>query len=175
MSHTVYIGIGSNIGDREKYLQQALVQLNKHEEVSVTNISSIYETDPVGYTNQAAFLNMAAELKTELPPLELLNVLQKIEHHLNRKREIHWGPRTIDLDILLYNDENIESEKLKIPHPHMYERAFVLIPLYEVNSNLILKTVNQPIGEIITELPDKEGVRLWKKNNGVGEFGLLES
>jgi 2-amino-4-hydroxy-6-hydroxymethyldihydropteridine diphosphokinase len=175
MSHKVYIGIGSNIGDREGYLKKALAYLHKQEGIRVTNVSSIYETDPVGYTDQDSFLNMAAELETLLSPEELLTILQKNELDLNRKREIHWGPRTIDLDILLYNDENIESEQLKIPHPRMHERAFVLIPLYEVNPKLILKTVNQPIEKTIAELQDKEGVRLWKRKNGVGEFGLLES
>lgn len=88
----------------------------------MTDISSIYETDPVGYTDQDLFLNMAAAVKTSLSPFELLDLTQRIEKELGRKRDIRWGPRTADLDILLYNRENIETEQLIVPHPRMHER-----------------------------------------------------
>src|SRR5690606_2646857 len=124
--------IGSNIGDRLRHLQESVKALHSQEGIEVTAVSSIYETEPIGYIGQADFLNMAVELQTDLDPYALLNVCQQIEYDQGRKRLIRWGPRTIDLDILLYNNENIESENLIIPHPRMQERAFVLVPLFEI-------------------------------------------
>ncbi|MHA7768264.1 2-amino-4-hydroxy-6-hydroxymethyldihydropteridine diphosphokinase [Bacillus atrophaeus] len=167
MNNTAYIALGSNIGDRESYLRQAVVLLQQHEAVTVTKVSSIYETDPVGYEAQDEFLNMAAEIKTSLTPFELLDLTQGIESELGRKRDIRWGPRTADLDILLYNRENIETEQLIVPHPRMYERLFVLAPLKEicpqVENNKISAETNQ------------EGVRVWKQKSGVDEFVHSES
>ncbi|KYD05599.1 2-amino-4-hydroxy-6-hydroxymethyldihydropteridine diphosphokinase [Bacillus atrophaeus] len=167
MNNTAYIALGSNIGDRESYLRQAVVLLHQHEAVTVTKVSSIYETDPVGYEAQDEFLNMAAEIKTSLTPFELLDLTQSIESELGRKRDIRWGPRTADLDILLYNRENIETEQLIVPHPRMYERLFVLAPLKEiclqVENNKISAETNQ------------EGVRVWKQKSGVDEFVHSES
>ncbi|MCY9110651.1 2-amino-4-hydroxy-6-hydroxymethyldihydropteridine diphosphokinase [Bacillus atrophaeus] len=167
MNNTAYIALGSNIGDRESYLRQAVVLLQQHEAVTVTKVSSIYETDPVGYEAQDEFLNMAAEIKTSLTPFELLDLTQSIESELGRKRDIRWGPRTADLDILLYNRENIETEQLIVPHPRMYERLFVLAPLKEifpqVENNKISAETNQ------------EGVRVWKQKSGVDEFVHSES
>src|SRR5699024_4742896 len=98
--------------------------------------SSIYETPPVGYTNQGHFLNMFIAVKTSLSAIKLLDVCQCIEQQLGRKREIRFGPRTIDLDILIYNEENIKTDRLIVPHPRMHERAFVLIPLVEIAQHL---------------------------------------
>src|SRR5699024_9732614 len=124
-----YIGLGSNIEPKEQYLLQAIEQLKSHKEISVTKISSIYETPPVGYTDQNTFLNMTLEIETSLKNIELLRACQAIEKNLDRERTIKNGPRTIDLDILLFNHEYRELDGLEIPHPRMKERAFVLVPL----------------------------------------------
>lgn len=160
MGNNVYLSVGTNIGDRENNIKQALILLEKHPNINKEKMSSIYETDPVGLTEQPKFLNGVLEISTSLSPLELLDYTQKIEKELGRKRDIKWGPRTIDLDILLYNQENIETKRLTIPHPHMYERAFVMIPLLEVNPNL-------KIDFDIEKCPDKSGVRIW--NQYIGE------
>ena len=170
MENTAFIAIGSNIGDRLRYLKDGIKQLNAHDKIKVVNASSVYETDPVGFTDQDAFLNMVIQVKTALGPYELLDELLLIEEKLGRKREIKWGPRTLDLDILLYNQENIESEKLIVPHPRMHERAFVLVPLLEIDSHIKLP------GMVPQDYyPDREGVRIWKRKNGEDVFALFGS
>lgn len=154
-----YLSLGSNMGDRLDMLKQAVRYLMDETEIEVVGISSLYETDPVGFTEQAAFLNMAVHIKTSLTALELLDVCQAIEQRLDRKRIVHWGPRTIDLDILLYNQDHMETERLTLPHPRMHERSFVLIPLLELN----------PALEGF-ENPDPQGVRLWKTYDGIDTF-----
>ncbi|MFY4777255.1 2-amino-4-hydroxy-6-hydroxymethyldihydropteridine diphosphokinase [Metabacillus sp. RGM 3146] len=175
MRHTCYLGLGSNIGNRENYLKMAIESLKNEPAVKVGRLSSIYETDPVGYVDQEPFLNMAAEVFTSLKPEELLDVTRSIEEKLGRKRDIKWGPRTLDLDILLYNHENIETEQLIVPHPRMSERAFVLIPLKEVYPHVNIPNCSKPISVIIDQLSDKEGVRLWKLKNGEDAFGPTEN
>ncbi|QGQ43957.1 2-amino-4-hydroxy-6-hydroxymethyldihydropteridine diphosphokinase [Metabacillus sediminilitoris] len=175
MKNEAYVALGSNMGNREDYLLKAIQKLNLHPLIDVVNFSSIYETDPIGYTDQAEFLNMVIKLNTDLSAFELLHVLQNTETLLNRKREVKWGPRTLDLDILLYNHENIVAEQLIVPHPRMHERAFVLIPLYEINQNISIPTLEESLSTIIDQLSDKEGVRIWKQKNGVDVFALLES
>ncbi|MBY8914712.1 2-amino-4-hydroxy-6-hydroxymethyldihydropteridine diphosphokinase [Bacillus sp. YC2] len=167
MNNTAYIGLGSNIGDRERYLRQAVAMLGQHQHVTVTKVSSIYETDPVGYEDQDQFLNMAVEIKTSLSPFALLDLTQSIEAELGRTREVRWGPRTADLDILLYNRENIETEQLIVPHPRMYERLFVLAPLKEI--------CPQADNITISAETNQEGVRVWKQKSGVDEFVHSES
>ncbi|HZH59047.1 MAG TPA: 2-amino-4-hydroxy-6-hydroxymethyldihydropteridine diphosphokinase [Metabacillus sp.] len=175
MKNQAYIALGSNMGDRERYLIDAIKKIHQQPDIKVVNISSIYETDPVGYTEQDQFLNMVIYVNTDLTAFQLLSMLQEIEKQLNRKREIKWGPRTLDLDILLFNHENIEAEQLIVPHPRMHERAFVLIPLYELNQDVSIPNVDESILTIIDQLHDKEGVRIWKQKNGVDVFALLES
>ncbi|MFS3916394.1 2-amino-4-hydroxy-6-hydroxymethyldihydropteridine diphosphokinase [Bacillus australimaris] len=167
MNNTAYIALGSNIGKKETYLKEAVKKLHEHPEVQVELISSIYETTPVGYENQDDFLNMAVKISTSLRPEKLLSLTQKIEQELGRTREVRWGPRTADLDILLYNRENIETEQLVVPHPRMYERLFVLVPMSEICPE---------IGEVqINAVTDQEGVSIWKKTCGVEEFVHTES
>ena len=170
MENTAYISLGSNIGNRYDNLVNAINQLVSYPVIRLVNISSVYETDPVGYVDQDLFLNMVIKVQTSLSALELLDLCLKIEVELGRKREIKWGPRTIDLDILTFNQENIESEKLHVPHPRMLERAFVLVPLVEIDENLRLPGVDKPLNILLDELPDKEGVRLWKRKNGEDVF-----
>ncbi|ARD54787.1 2-amino-4-hydroxy-6-hydroxymethyldihydropteridine diphosphokinase [Bacillus aerophilus] len=167
MNNTAYIALGSNIGKKETYLKEAVKKLHEHPEVQVELISSIYETAPVGYENQDDFLNMAVKITTSLRPEELLSLTQKIEQELGRTREVRWGPRTADLDILLYNRENIETEQLVVPHPRMYERLFVLVPMSEICPEISEVQINA--------VTDQEGVSIWKKTCGVEEFVHTES
>ena len=136
-----YLSLGSNIGARIHYLTQALRKLNSHQNIIVSKISSIYETKAWGRTNQANFYNIATQIKTNYSPQELLNVCQAIEQQLMRTREIHWGPRTIDIDILLCGNLTIKKENLTIPHPYMLEREFVIAPLYEIAPNLSINKI----------------------------------
>lgn len=153
-----YLSLGSNMGDRLDMLRQAVRLLMEHPAIEIRKISSLYETDPVGFTEQEAFLNMVVYLQTDLSALELLDVCQDIEKQLERKREIRWGPRTIDLDILLYNQGSLNTERLTIPHPRMHERAFVLVPLLEIDET-------QDFVE-----PQREGIELWKTYNSIESF-----
>lgn len=170
MGNTAFIALGSNIGDRYDYLSKAVERLVSHPKVQLVNTSSVYETDPVGYEEQDLFLNMVMEIHTDLSAFELLDFCLKVELELGRKREIMWGPRTVDLDILLYNQENIKSEKLMIPHPRMLERNFVMIPLSEIKPNITIPNTEKPLELWIEELPNKEGVRVWKRKNGEDVF-----
>ena len=168
-----YLSLGSNIENRLHHLQQSVRLLAESDKVEVKKISSVYETDPVGYLEQAAFLNMVVEVATSLTPHQLLKKCNEIEATLGRKRDIRWGPRTVDLDILLYNEENMKTEDLIIPHPRMTERGFVLIPLVEINDQLIEPQSKQ----FLSHLADgqKEGVHLWKTFDGVHAFVHFES
>jgi 2-amino-4-hydroxy-6-hydroxymethyldihydropteridine diphosphokinase len=127
-----YIGIGSNLGDREKYIENAIEKLNNIEGVEVKKVSGIHETEPMAGPKQGKYLNAAIEIETALKPRELLAKLQDIEKQLGRKRTVKNAPRTIDLDILLYGDSKIDEPDLKIPHPGMREREFVMKPLKEI-------------------------------------------
>ncbi len=148
MENTAFIALGSNIGNRYDYLTKAIEILANHSKIQLVNYSSIYETDPVGYEDQDLFLNMVIEIITSFSSHELLDYCLKVELELGRKREIVWGPRTIDLDILLYNQENIETEKLIVPHPRMLEREFVMIPLSEINPDLIIPHLERPLADM---------------------------
>ncbi|MGP4042581.1 2-amino-4-hydroxy-6-hydroxymethyldihydropteridine diphosphokinase [Gracilibacillus sp. D59] len=172
-----YIALGSNIQPRLNYLEQAIKQLAEHDEIIIKDQSSVYETDPVGFVEQEQFLNMVIEIETDLDPIPLLNVCQSIERILGRKREIKWGPRTIDLDILVYNQENIETERLILPHPRLHERAFVLIPLAEINPFLYTAHLAQNITQLLARIPaqDKEGVVKWQQTDGVRGSKHFES
>ena len=139
-----YLGLGTNMGDRQFYLKEACRMLSENEKITILKISKIYETKAWGYTQQDDFLNICVELDTLIKPMELLEVCQQIEEELNRVRTIRWGPRTIDVDILFFNHIISKDEKLILPHPRIKERAFVIIPLMDLNSNLIIedKSIN---------------------------------
>ncbi len=135
-----YVGLGSNLGEREATLRQALEALGSIDGIEVVAVSSFRETDPVGMVDQPRFVNAAAALETTLGPRELLESLLEVERGLgrDRNREERWGPRTIDLDLLLYGDETVAEPGLVIPHPRLAERAFVLQPLLELDPGLRL-------------------------------------
>lgn len=144
---SVFIGLGSNVGNPLQQIQQAMASLKEIPCSRVECVSSVYTSKPLGPQDQPDFLNAAAQLSTSLKPLELLEELQKIEEQQNRVREVKWGPRTIDLDILLYGHEVLETADLTIPHKGLTTRAFVLHPLFEIAPALIL-----PSGECLSEL-----------------------
>lgn len=175
MKNKAFIGLGSNIGDRYHYLVQAIQLLAALPDIILVNHSSVYETDPVGYEDQDLFLNMVVEINTSFDAEKLLTVCLEIELQLGRKREIKWGPRTIDLDILLYNQENIETEKLIIPHPRMSERAFVIVPLLELEPDIHFPEKEKFLNVDLDQLLDTEGVRIWKRKSGEDVFALIES
>lgn len=131
-----FIALGSNIEPRDRYLRDAVKMISERAG-EILEQSPIYDTAPVGYVEQSSFLNMVIEIETSLTSMDLLMVCQSIEQDLGRIRTIDKGPRTVDLDILLFNDENSEVEKLLLPHPRMHERAFVLVPLCDIASKLI--------------------------------------
>ncbi|MFA5863240.1 MAG: 2-amino-4-hydroxy-6-hydroxymethyldihydropteridine diphosphokinase [Phycisphaerae bacterium] len=134
----VYIALGSNIEPRGKYIQRALNLINDHPKMEVQTVSSVYETQPDGGPpDQKLYLNAAANIRTTLGVTELLDALQAIEKELGRKREVFWGARTIDLDILIYGQEIISTDRLIIPHPLMHERRFVMQPLAQIAPHVV--------------------------------------
>ena len=172
--NVVYLSIGTNMGEREQNLKLAVKLLTETDGITVEAVSSIYETAPVGFIDQASFLNIAVRLTTTLSSADMLNVCQEIEQELGRVREYRWGPRIIDLDILLYNHENIETESLIVPHERMFERAFVLVPLDEISDQATeqLRSAHQALETMDIQ---KEGVVQWKKAVTVEEFVRSES
>jgi len=155
----VYLGLGSNVGDREEFIEQAVFLLEKNPNISVGKRSANYETEPEGGGDQPPFLNSVVEIKTKMDPYSLLDLCQEIEATLGREREIEWGPRTIDIDILIYDDEIVSDDKLQIPHPLMHERLFVLRPLKELAPQqvhpILEKTIESLYDERKAELGDK--------------------
>lgn len=160
-----YIALGSNIGDREAMLHEALCRLDARDGIAVERISAVYETDPVGYADQPAFLNMAAALWTEREPLGLLREMLAIEQELGRVREFRNGPRTIDLDLLWMDDVAMDTEELTLPHPRMMERAFVLVPLREVldQASPLRPAVESEAEAALSQ--GKEGIARWTTIN----------
>ncbi|MDT2829360.1 2-amino-4-hydroxy-6-hydroxymethyldihydropteridine diphosphokinase [Vagococcus carniphilus] len=153
-----YLALGSNIGDRLATLKKAVRLLSKSEKVTVLKKSFIYETEPYGGVAQDNFLNAVLKIETNLSPLELLDLTQGVENSLGRERLVRWGPRTIDIDLLLLGTEEITSEKLTIPHIELKKRSFVLIPLKDVYEEETL--FNETLGELIETTGNKMDV--WK-------------
>lgn len=143
----VHIGIGSNLGNRQDNCLKALEML-KSKGLIIRKISSFYETEPWGVNEQPSFINLAIEAETTFSPFELLYILKEIEMTMGRKQTIRWGPRLIDLDILFYGDDIIETEELLIPHRYLHERDFVLAPLEEISPNKVHPILKKTIREI---------------------------
>jgi 2-amino-4-hydroxy-6-hydroxymethyldihydropteridine diphosphokinase len=133
-----YIGLGSNLGDRRRTIEEAVGLLRAHPAVEVVSTSTLRETEPWGSVDQPRFLNGAVAVETTLEPRALLGVLLDVERRLGRVRDERWGPRTIDLDLLLYGDAVVDEPGLTVPHPHLHERAFVLEPLHELAHTLVV-------------------------------------
>jgi 2-amino-4-hydroxy-6-hydroxymethyldihydropteridine diphosphokinase len=158
----VYIALGTNLEPRADHLEKALELFRSLTDVEVKRVSSIYESKPVGYLNQPDFLNLVFEAETDLLPLDLLDRCQSIEQELGRVRTIRFGPRTLDVDIVLYGVESFAEERLIVPHPRMQERAFVLLPLQELNPELIVPKWNKTVHELVAELPANDLEEIWK-------------
>jgi 2-amino-4-hydroxy-6-hydroxymethyldihydropteridine diphosphokinase len=156
---TVYLSLGSNIGDRQNNLQTAIDKLHKAD-LQVRRISSLYETAAIDYTAQADFLNCVVEAETSLFPMRLLLRVERIEREMGRKRHIPKGPRNIDIDILLHGHSVVETTRLHIPHPRMGERRFVLGPLAELAPDLRHPVQRRTIREMLAAAPDQRIVRL---------------
>jgi 2-amino-4-hydroxy-6-hydroxymethyldihydropteridine diphosphokinase len=148
---TAFVGIGSNLGDRETNLGQAIELLSAEDGIEVVAVSEIRETDPVGPVEQGPFLNGAVKVDTSLAPRELLNRLLSVENRLGRVRSERWGPRTIDLDLLLYGGERVDEPGLTVPHPRLHERRFALEPLLDLDPALEIPGL-EPISTLLAEL-----------------------
>jgi len=155
-----YVGIGSNIADRQAHLRLARQRLGMLSDTSLVGFSGIYETSPMGPVEQAAYLNAAAELETELDASDLMSYFAEIEAETGRKEtteRIKWGPRTLDLDLLLYADQVISTDTLVVPHPMMHDRWFVLRPLVDLNPALIHPVLQMTVGDLLAHLEDTMG------------------
>jgi 2-amino-4-hydroxy-6-hydroxymethyldihydropteridine diphosphokinase len=162
MIQNAYVGLGSNLGDRAGYLLLA-VRGMLDSGLDVIRLSRIYETAPVEYENQPPFLNMVAELRgSTLPsPEQTLARLLRVEYALGRTREVPMGPRTIDLDLLIFRDKRSDTEFLTLPHPRIAARRFVLVPLFELVPNLVHPVLNKPISKLLAETKDRSSVVRW--------------
>lgn len=165
MKTRVYLSLGSNIGDRSRNLQAAIAALGTLG-VSVLRVSSLYETEPVDYSEQPWFLNCAVEAETELPALDLLRALRQIESQMGSTKPVAKGPRLIDLDILLYDDEIIDTPELQVPHPRMHLRRFVLQPLAEIAPNLQHPVSHLHVSALLAATPDNSAVRKFPATQG---------
>ncbi len=159
----VFLSLGSNMGDRAANISQAVSLLSISDKVKVIKTSSFYETEPWGNKSQHWFVNAAVALDTDYSPEELLNYCQSIEYKMGRirKENEHWGQRTIDIDILMYDNQIIKKDDITIPHPLMHLRAFVLVPMLEVKADLIHPVFNKTISELHDELENPEEVFLY--------------
>jgi len=158
----IYIGLGSNLGNKKNNLETALIELKK---IAIVNkVSSLYQSSPWGYKNQEDFYNAVVEVDVDLSPQELLDRLKEIEAKFISVKSVRWGPRIIDLDILLYDQQIVDSPQLKIPHPEIKNRIFVLIPLLELNSELI---------DPDTKIKFLEEVSLLKSNEEVNRIAFF--
>jgi 2-amino-4-hydroxy-6-hydroxymethyldihydropteridine diphosphokinase len=158
MAHKVYLLLGSNEGNRISWFQKAMAELEQTVGI-ITAKSSLYETAAWGKEDQPDFLNMALCIETTLTPEALLQATQTIEQHLGRQRTVHWGQRTLDIDILFYDDVVMSSPTLDIPHPYIQDRRFALIPLHEIAPQLIHPVLHKTIAELLAVCPDTLEVR----------------
>jgi 2-amino-4-hydroxy-6-hydroxymethyldihydropteridine diphosphokinase len=154
-----FVGLGSNLGEREALIGQALDELAALPDTTLIRVSSLYDTEPVGVIEQPRFLNAVAMLDTELTARQLLWNLQRIEARLGRTRSQRWGPRTMDLDLLLYGDLVIEEDDLRLPHPELARRAFVLVPLVELDPQVTHPVSGLSVVQMLARLEHKSPVK----------------
>ena len=153
-----FICIGSNLGDREQYCREALGACDAGVHTKVAAVSSLYESDPWGYREQGAFINCVARVETCLNVRDFMASLQHVEQSLGKRVEVRWGPRAIDIDLLFFNDEIIDEPDLKVPHPHLHQRRFVLVPLAEIAPLRVHPVLQQTAGELLLRVQDASRV-----------------
>jgi len=158
MGHIAYIGIGSNLGDKVHQCEEAVAEILKVDRNTLLAKSSLYRTQPVGYPLQDWFINGVIKIETDLDAPHLLRSLKTIERQLGRVETFRWGPRTIDLDILFFNQTCIETPELQIPHPRVQQRQFVLVPLAEIDSNLLHPVLIKTVRELLEDLEENQGI-----------------
>ena len=146
-----FVGLGANLGDRERTIAEAVRLLSERDGITVVAVSSLRETDPVGVVDQPRFLNGAVLVETESSPRELLDALLAVEHELGRVRDRRWGPRTIDLDLLVYGEVRLDEPGLTVPHPRLHERRFALEPLAELDPGLVIPGLG-PVRDLVARL-----------------------
>ncbi len=156
--HLAYIGFGSNIGDRLSYIQNAIHHIAQTKRITIHKISSLYKTSPVGYDAQDDFLNGVIAIQTDLPPLNLLRILKQIETSVGRQHRSRWGPREIDLDILIYADACVNTSEIIIPHPGMHLRRFVLVPLAELAPDMLHPILKETIQYLLNNLETDQSI-----------------
>jgi 2-amino-4-hydroxy-6-hydroxymethyldihydropteridine diphosphokinase len=155
----IFIGLGSNLGDRAAYLHRALSELCELPQTTVKKLSSVYETEPVGVKDQPKFLNLVAELDSMLRPDDLVRELKEIEHRVGRTLREHWGPREIDLDLLYYGGEMLNETALQVPHPEISNRRFVLVPLKEIAAEFQDPLRHLSVEDLLQRCSDTSSVR----------------
>ncbi|MCK4404209.1 MAG: 2-amino-4-hydroxy-6-hydroxymethyldihydropteridine diphosphokinase [candidate division Zixibacteria bacterium] len=160
---TVHVSLGSNLGDRFQHLRTAIEKIEESDKILIKEVSSVYESEPVGYENQRWFLNLVFEVQTSFDPLLLLEYLLAIEDQMGRKREEKWGARNIDLDLLLYDNLIVNSDRLTIPHPQMHQRRFVLIPLAQIAPQLLHPLLKKTVRQLLESCEDKSMVKLYSE------------
>jgi len=158
MRHIAYIGIGSNVGDKARQCEQGISEIQKLDRHRLLARSSLYKTQPIGYTEQDWFINLVIKIETEMDAPALLSSLKEIESRLGRVETLRWGPRTIDLDILFFNDHQIQTDELTVPHPLIQDRQFVLVPLAEIDPNLTHPVLKKTVKELLERLKEDRGV-----------------
>jgi 2-amino-4-hydroxy-6-hydroxymethyldihydropteridine diphosphokinase len=160
---TAYLSLGSNLGDRLHLLKEAIKKIGRSGGISIKRTSPVYETQPVGFENQGWFLNLVVEAETSLEPLPLLEYLLSVEAEMGRKREERGGDRNIDLDLLLYDNRILSTDRLVIPHPRMHQRRFVLVPLAQIAPELLHPVLKKKIGELLINCEDRSVVTLYSE------------
>jgi len=162
---SVFLGLGSNVDDREKHLTQAFDRIEKVKQSSVIRVSSIYESEPWGRKNQASFLNQVIEIETHLKPDTFFSICQAIEKSMGRTSSLRWGPRIIDIDLLLYHHHIIDIKGLEVPHPRLTQRRFVLEPLVEIAPDVIVPGFGENVTEILRKCEDSGEVVVFRNRN----------
>ncbi len=162
ISENIFLGLGSNVGDRLVNLESAIKKIAQLLGTTVSVCSSVYESAPVGYLDQNDFLNMVARISTKFSPQQFFKNLQKIEHDLGRTKKNRWGPRTIDIDILFWGDTVITTNRLKIPHPEVENRKFVLLPLSEIAPDFLMPPKGCRIIEILENIAGPNNIEIYR-------------